>query len=122
MSSRRYSLNFGHVCSCRGNNSPGIFILVRKRYLSPALLKIIFFPLSQHFVLRLLSWPFCFNSFLFCIYFTISQFSFPFSLSLSPSFFFPLSSLFFYIFPVFHFTIFFPQMILATSNAKNAKA
>ncbi len=33
--------------------------------------EIIFFPLSRYVIFWLLSWPFCLNSSLFCIYFTI---------------------------------------------------
>ncbi len=70
--------------------------------------------------LKLLSWPFYLNSSLFCIYFTLLlplfSFSFPFLFHSPFSFhspffsfpflFIPLSTFFFYIFPLFSLPIF----------------
>ncbi len=75
----------------------------------PPLRKMIFFPLSQHIVFRLLSWPFCLYSSLFCIYFTLLL---PLFYFLSPFFFFfPLFCFVFNIFPLFSIPlfIFFPS-------------
>jgi hypothetical protein len=47
------------------DKAAGVYISVQKRYLSPPLLKMIFFLLSGHVVLRLPSLPFCLNSSLF---------------------------------------------------------
>ncbi len=106
----------------RGNwflreKKPGVYILVRKWYLSPPPSENDIFPFSRHIVFRLLPLPFCLNSFLVCINCTLLlplfsfsfpflPFSFPFLHFLSPFFiFFPLSSFFFYIFPL----SFFPE-------------
>jgi hypothetical protein len=69
----------------------------------------IFSPLVTH-LFQLLSSPFCLNSCLFCIYFTLLLPIFSFSFRFS-SVFFPRSSFFFYIFFPFH--IFFSQMTSA---------
>ncbi len=63
----------------------------------PPLLKIIFFPLSGHVIFRLPSRPFCLNSSLFCIYFTL--------LPLLLSFSYPFLC-FYFIFPPFSLRLF----------------
>ncbi len=50
----------------------------------PTFWKLYFIPLSQHIVFRLPSWPFCFNSSLFCIYFTLLLPLFSFSFHFPP--------------------------------------
>ncbi len=87
--------------------SAGVHIYIWKRYLFPPFLKMIFPPL-----LRIFKNPyralFCFNSHLFCTYFTYtSYFPFPFLLS---SFFFPLPfSLIFSSFSLPLFIFFLPN-------------
>ncbi len=93
--------------------STGVYISVRKQYVSPPpLWKWYFFPLLGHIVFWLPSWPFCLNSSLFCNYFTLLLPLFSF---LSPFFLFllhfpPFSlHLFNFFFPRWHRLIFFPS-------------
>jgi hypothetical protein len=86
----------------------GVYILIRKWYLSPPLPRMIFFPISWHIILQLLLCPFCLNSSQFCIYplyFTLLLPSFSFSFPHS-SLFFPPFFLFYYSFPLFPCFIF----------------
>jgi hypothetical protein len=89
----------------------GVYVLIRKRYLSPPPFpKMIFFP-SLHIVFRILLCPFCLNSSIFCNYYTFLLPIFSFSFLLS-SFFFSLSP-FSLAFPLFSslFIIFSPDDI-----------
>ncbi len=83
------------------NAYTGVYISVHKWYLFPYP-KMIFFPLSWYIVFQFLSLPFCLNSSLFCIYFTLY---FPFL------FFFPHSS---FLFPLssFYCLLHFPPLSL----------
>jgi energy-coupling factor transporter transmembrane protein EcfT len=77
-------------------------------FIPPPLLKIIFFPLSRHVIFRLPLWPFCLNSSLFCICYTLSL---PLSHFLPPFFLFCPFFLFLLHFPPFSlpFHIFSPK-------------
>jgi hypothetical protein len=76
-------------------------MLVRKRYLFPSHMKIIFFPLLRHIIFRLPSWPF---ALIFPYFAIILPFYSPFSTFISPFFLFLLH------FPPFYLRlfIFFP--------------
>jgi hypothetical protein len=95
----------------------GVYIFRSENYIysPPPLLKMFFFfPLSQHIVLRLPSWPFCLNSSLFCNHFTLlfPLYSFPFPF-LPFSFPFLPFSFTFSSFFLFAFSYFSPQMTSA---------
>ncbi len=73
------------------SSTRGLYFCPKIIHISPPSENYIF-PLSRHVGFRLLSWPFCLNSTLICIYFPLLLPLFSFSLFL---FFFTLSSIFF---------------------------